>query len=387
MKRAIVIIPTFNERENIAKAIPWLQSVYQKIDNWKMETLVVDDSSPDKTAEVVQKLQKKYSNLHLLLNKQKSGLGGAYLKGMDAAFYKHKADIVFQFDADLSHDATKIPAFLKRIEEGADLVLGSRYIPGGAIPSNWGWHRKFLSVVGNWIIVFAFGNFTIRDWTTGFRALTKAVYDAVSDELHDARFSGYTFQIGFLHKAIRKGFKVSEVPFKFVDRTSGQSKMGPEYIKNILMFIFKVRLQELLKNRIFKFVMVGGTGAVVQLVALSVLRQFLPYQLAFFLGIECAVISNFILNNIWTFADRKLKTSQIPRSFITFNLASAGSIIIQQIVAALGEFLIGFPVLFTVPILNKQIDAGLFYAVAGILIGMFWNFFAYNKFVWIKKTK
>lgn len=387
MKRAVVIIPTYNERENITRVVPRLLEVFKRVRGWEMQILVVDDTSPDKTYEVVKELSKKYSQVHLVLNKQKSGLGGAYLKGMDYAFNHLKADAIFEFDADLSHDPEKIPEMLAKLDDGYDMVLGSRYVPGGGIPANWGLHRKFLSVVGNIIIMSVLTDFRIRDWTTGYRAITKPVYEAVVPEMKSERFSGYTFQIGFLHKAVRKGFKITEVPFQFVDRTEGHSKLGPEYIKNTLLYIIKVRFIELSQMRIFKFLVVGGFGAFVQLATLQIWRQFLPYQLAFFLAIECAVVSNFIFNNIWTFADRKLTLAQVPLKFIQFNIASAGSILIQQAVALAGEFIIGLQPLFTLPILNFTFDTGTAYAMIGILLGMAWNFFAYNKFIWRAKAK
>lgn len=385
---AVVIIPTYNERQNIVVALRALSEVFSTISNWHMMVLVVDDTSPDKTYEVVEGLKKKYSFLHLYINQKKAGLGGAYLKGMSEAFGHMKADVVFEFDADLSHDPTKIPLMLTQIEQGSDLVLGSRYVKGGGIPDDWGWHRKFLSVVGNWIIMVVLTDFRIRDWTSGYRAITRKVYEAVNQEMTSHRFTGYTFQIGFLHKAVRRGFKVSEVPFKFVDRTEGESKLGPEYIKNTLIYILKVRLQEILQHRIFKFVMVGGLGALVQFVSLAAWRLVLPnlYQVAFFLSIETAVVSNFIWSNLWTFADRKLSAAQIPSKFLQFNLASAGSIVIQQIVALVGEFTLGLIPLFVLPVVGV-LDTGYLYAVLGIFLGMFWNFFAYSNLIWKSKAK
>jgi dolichol-phosphate mannosyltransferase len=384
-KKAFVIIPTYNERDNIEKTLTHVFENLAIVKNWQTGVLVVDDTSPDKTYELVKSLQKKFKNLELLINGNKAGLGGAYLKGMDHAFNQLKADLVFEFDADLSHDPAKLPLFFNQIDAGKDMVLGSRYIPGGSIPADWGAHRKFLSVVGNIVIMTILTNFSIRDWTTGYRAITKKVWQAVHEELTSERFSGYTFQIGFLHKAVQKGFKIGEVPFHFKDRTIGKSKIGPEYIKNTLEYIMKVRIKDLLKNRIFKFAMVGGIGALTQLTTLQLWRSMFSYQLAFFLAIECAVLMNFTLSNLWTFADRKLKPTQYPAKFVQFNLASSGSIIIQQIVAFLGESFVGLFALFTLPIINLTIDTGMMYAVAGILIGMFWNFFAYNTFIWKKK--
>lgn len=394
MQKAVIIIPTYNERENVKLVIPKLLHVFQSIKNWDMHILVVDDSSPDKTYEVVQEIEKKEKKVELFLNKKKSGLGGAYLKGMDHAFYKMNASVVFEFDADLSHDPSKIPEFLKQIDTGADMVLGSRYIEGGGIPKDWGIHRKFLSITGNAIIALVLTNFSIKDWTTGYRAITKKVYEAVSPAMKSERFSGYTFQIGFLHNAVMHGFKIVEVPFQFIDRTNGKSKLGPEYIKNTLLYIFRARIKSLLQNRIIKFVIVGGVGALTQLLTLQLYRFLLPdftfifitkYLLATFLSIETSVLSNFMLSNMWTFADRKLALHNYPAKFLQFNLASFGSILIQLIIAFIGQFAIGIFPLFTVPFINFTVDTGVIYAIVGILIGMFWNFFAYNRFIWKKK--
>ncbi len=385
-KKAIVIIPTYNERDNIGKVIPLLLEERENVRaSWDLQVLVVDDMSPDKTYEVVEELTKIYKGVvHLLVNPKKSGLGGAYLKGMARAFDELGADAVFEFDADLSHDSTKIPAFLKALDSGADMVLGSRYIKGGSIPQDWGLHRKFLSIIGNIVIATVFTNFSVRDWTSGYRAITKSVYEAVHPELHSERFSGYTFQIGFLHTAIRKGFTVVEVPFHFIDRTIGDSKIGPEYIKNNLLYIFRVRAKEIYQHRVFRFAFVGGLGAMVQLLSLTVFRALLPefsislltsFMVATFLSIETAIVSNFIINNSWTFSDKKLSGGALPYKFLQFNLASFGSIVIQLVIAGLGEWLIGIKPLFI-------IDTGVIFAVAGILIGMFWNFFAYTRLIW-----
>lgn len=389
MKTAVVIIPTYNEKGNIGKTVEALAAIFNNIKTYQMKILVVDDNSPDGTAALVRALQKKYRFLELLVNPKKSGLGGAYLSGMKKAFGKLKADLVFEFDADLSHDPAKIPEFLNKIDAGYDFVLGSRYIKGGSIPSNWAIHRKLLSIFGNLFINFLMLDFSLRDWTTGFRAINKKVYLAVESELHSERFSGYTFQIGFLHKALRKGFSVAEVPFTFKDRVVGKSKIGPEYIKNTMLYLLRVRIKELLAMRVVRFAMVGAFGALVQLIALQLWRLAFSTEKTFvianFLAIETAIISNFIWSNLWTFKDRKLKLVQIPLSFITFNLSSAGSILIQSVIAYITANTVGLIPLFTVPVINYIVDTGVVSAVLGILVGMFWNFFAYNTFIWKKK--
>ncbi len=385
MKKACIIIPTYNEAGNIERTVVQLQKVFNTISDWEMHILVVDDTSPDKTYEKVQQLQKKHDNLHLLINEAKQGLGAAYLKGMDYAFNKLNSDVVFEFDADLSHDPKKIPLFLEKIEQGYDLVIGSRYIPGGSIPQDWGWHRKFLSQGGNLVIKTILTNFTISDWTTGFRAITEDSYRRIHTELNGQRFSGYTFQIAFLYKAVQKNMKVVEVPFNFQDRTIGKSKIGPEFIVNNLIFLFKARLTEFMRSRVFKFLVVGSMAALLQLVLLEVWRLFFSYQIANAIAIECAIIFNFVMNNFWTFGDRRLKLKQVPLKFIQFNLTSAGSILIQLIVAYLGETLIGIRSVMTLPVINYLLDTGPLFSAFGIILGMFWNFFAYNFFIWKKK--
>jgi dolichol-phosphate mannosyltransferase len=274
---------------------------------------------------------------------------------------------------------------LKSLDKGNQLVLGSRYIKGGSIPPEWGFHRKLLSIGANLLIPLILTDFRVRDWTSGYRALTKEVYEAVHPHLQGEKFSGYAFQIGFLYYALRLGFKVDpNIAYDFKDRMEGESKIGPEYIKNTLEFIVKMKVKEIIKHKFFKFALVGGLGAVIQLVTLQFWRGVAPYQLAFFLAIECAVISNFILNNIWTFADTTISAKDIPLKFIQFNIASSGSIIIQQSLAFFGEFVIGIHPLLTLPFINYGIDTGDLYAVLGILLGMAWNFFAYTKFIWKK---
>jgi len=393
--RAIVIIPTYNEKENISRLIPHLLEAFTHVPkHYTMHILVIDDSSPDGTGEVVKKFAEKYKNIHLHSNPKKSGLGGAYLSGLTVAFGELQADVIFEFDADFSHDPSKIPLFLEKIDQGYDFVLGSRYIPGGSIPPNWGFHRRFLSVVGNVFINVVLMNFSIRDWTTGYRAITKRVYDAVHQEMTGERFSGYTFQIGFLHKTVRKGFKVAEVPFHFVDRTMGKSKLGAEYIKNTLMYIVKVRMQEIFAMRVFKFGVVGGIGFVINTLGLFIFSRISGLQtfalmlqqstgasfinisgLASALGAECAIVSNFTWNNLWTFKDRKMTSVwQIIPKFIQFNVSSFGAVLIQFVVVGAGTALTG-----TSP-LSRMI-----WLVVATAIGMVLNYIIYSKVIWKEK--
>lgn len=375
MQTVVMVIPTYDERGNIGRCIDALEDVFRKVpEKFGMHILVVDDSSPDGTAEEVRLKMKEYANVHLMINKKKMGLGGAYLSGMKYAAEKFNPDVFFEFDADLSHDPTLVPAFLAKIDEGYDLVLGSRYIRGGAIPNNWGLKRKFYSVVGNMIIMAVLTDFRVRDWTTGYRAIRRRVYNTVHPLLGEERFFGYTFQIGFLHKAVRAGFRVGEVPLKFVDRTLGRSKLGAEYIKNTLLYIFKARLIEL--SRFFKFLAVGGTGLALQTLFYWILGfglGWLSPTLATIAGGQIAILSNFILNNLWTFGDRKITrlTEIFPKLVQFFLTSNIAVFFIQGGVMQAGEVLVG----------RASLLIHGFYFLAMVLT-LVWNFTIYNRFIW-----
>lgn len=393
--RAIIIVPTYNERENIAKLVPALSEVFTRVKHWDMHVLVVDDSSPDGTADEVRKLKKKYPNLHLLVNPKKLGLGRAYLAGMREAFTKLDAEVVFEFDADFSHDPNKIPQFLEKLNQGADIVIGSRYIKGGSIPDDWGLNRKFLSVFGNLFIVLVLTDFRVHDWTGGYRAIRREVYQAVHKDMEAPRFSGYTFQIAFLRKSLQKGFKVAEVPFKFVDRKIGKSKLGSDYFRTALEYIITTRLDEIRHHRVFKFAVVGFLGFFINTLGLFLFSRIQAIaDLAAFLrgltglavintsgtasalGAECAIVSNFIFNNLWTFSDRKITSPlMIIPKFIQFNLSSFGAVAVQFLVVGTGTHFTGEGSL-----------SRFFWLVVATAIGMVINYIVYSKFIWRKKS-
>ena len=410
-KKAVIIIPTYNERDNVKMIVPRIFAAVSGVNNYDVHVLVVDDTSPDKTYETVRTLMKKYPRLHLLLNPEKAGLGGAYLKGMQEAFGPLKADYVFEFDADGSHDPERLPAFLAKLDEGYDFVIGGRYKDGGSIDPNWPLIRKFYSVVGNLVIMLVLTDFRIRDWTSGYRAISRQVYEAVIPEMSSERFSGYTWQIGFLHKAVRRGFRVCEVPIQFVDRKIGQSKLGSEYIKNTLLYIFKARFDEIIGSRVFKFVITGGVGTLVQLASFALLRATVFsgeswLQVANFISIELAIISNFIINGLWTFGDRRLDKKQLLPKFLQFNLGSAGSVVIQLLIMQLFVSLWGQGALWAWEHCGDcQLPSGVMtnsicrqctmiftlskenlYQLVGIFLGLFINYFIYNKIIWKKQS-
>ncbi len=404
VQKAVVVIPTYNEAGNIANTLNKLQGVFPLVPkHYQMHILVVDDTSPDGTAQVVQKIQKKQANVHLLLNPKKAGLGGAYMKGLTFAFEQLNADVAFEFDADGQHQPKHLPSFLKKIDLGYDLVLGSRYVKGGSIPKTWGLHRKFLSVFGNVIIQVILTNFRIKDWTTGYRAMKKDVFCKTLPFLKSEKgFSGYTWQIGQLYNTVQLKFKVGEVPIHFIDRTQGKSKLGAEYIKNILLFIFRMRILSIWRlvtsPKFLKFGTVGFIGFLINAVALEIFRhaaitsslatantRFAATPLSLLsnanswaaaLSAELAIISNYLLNNFWTFSGDKITNPfKLIYKFLQFNLTSFGAVIIQFVVIGLATLLLGDTTLI------RQL--ALVFSIGALIIP--YNWIMYNLFIWKNK--
>jgi len=167
--KVVIIVPTYNERENIGQLIEALEGQFATIRH-DMHILVVDDTSPDGTAEVVRSMMSIRVNLHLLTGR-KEGLGAAYIRGMDHALRDLGADAVFEMDADFSHKPEDVPRLLAALDDGADFVIGSRYVQGGSIPAEWGTVRRMNSRYGNLVARYVAGIYRVRDCTAGFRAI------------------------------------------------------------------------------------------------------------------------------------------------------------------------------------------------------------------------
>ncbi|MDP3940823.1 MAG: glycosyltransferase [bacterium] len=375
--KAVIIIPTYNEKGNIKKLVETLETdVFPEIKTWNMHILVVDDDSPDGTAKEVEELIKKYKNLHLLHNGEKAGLGAAYIKGMSLAVEKLTPDVLFEMDADGQHDPKKIPDFLKKIDEGNDLVIGTRYSQGGSIPENWPPIRKIYSIFGNLLVRTIFGRFAIHDWTGGYRAMRVSVFLKEKNEMGE--FRGYTFQVSFLHKAARDGFKIAEVPFHFTDRTLGNSKIAPgEYIVDLLRYVITARFREVLHSSFPKFLIVGGFGFFINafLYDQLVRNTHLPIALANVVAAQFAIFSNYNFNNVWTFKAHKANSvlayfSKMLQFFATSNI---GVILIQSGTIQIGDMLYG-----------EQYYR--IYFLIGTFFLLIWNFTVYSKVIWKKKT-
>jgi len=230
-ERALVIVPTFNERENIARLIENVLGQDPRLD-----ILVVDDGSPDGTADIVDAIIAVNSRVNILRRSRKMGLGTAYVAGFRWAL-ERKYDFVFEMDADFSHDPQHLPEFLRAIQS-ADLVLGSRYREGKVTVVNWPIARLILSYFAN-VYARRVTGLQVWDATGGFKCFRRSVLEAI--DLTKVRSNGYAFQIEMSYRASRRGFRIVEIPIVFVDRTEGQSKMSKTIVREAVWMVWRLR--------------------------------------------------------------------------------------------------------------------------------------------------
>jgi dolichol-phosphate mannosyltransferase len=214
--RTLVVIPTYDEAANITDVLSRVRAAVPSAD-----VLVVDDNSPDGTAELARATASELGQIDVLVRPKKDGLGNAYRAGFRLGFDRGY-DRLVQMDADLSHDPAALPSLLARLDEGAAAVIGSRYVPGGSIP-HWPWHRRALSKWGNRYTNLALRT-EIRDATSGYRAYDGDTLEAI--DIFDTRAKGYGFQIETAYRIARHGGRLDEVPISFTDRVRGESKMS-----------------------------------------------------------------------------------------------------------------------------------------------------------------
>jgi dolichol-phosphate mannosyltransferase len=232
-ERFLVIIPTYNEAANIGQLIPHVLE-----QDPRLEVLVVDDNSPDGTADLVEAMTRTDSRVHLLRRPAKAGLGTAYIAGFRWAL-ERKYDYIFEMDADFSHDPKHLPEFLRAIQN-ADLVLGSRYLKGRVTVVNWPMGRLLLSYFANVYARWVTG-LKVFDATGGFKCFRREVLEKI--DLDRVRSNGYAFQIEMSFRAARLGFRIVEIPIVFVDRTDGTSKMSGAIVREAIWMVWWLRLK------------------------------------------------------------------------------------------------------------------------------------------------
>ncbi|MES2837436.1 MAG: polyprenol monophosphomannose synthase [Bacteroidota bacterium] len=236
MSKNLVIIPTYNEKENIEKIIRKVFSLPTPL-----HILIVEDNSPDGTASIVKKLQSEFDGrLFIEERKGKLGLGTAYIHGFKWGI-KNQYDFIFEMDADFSHNPEDLPRLLKACEDGADVSVGSRYVKGGKV-SNWPIGRILMSYFASVYVRIVLW-ISIKDTTAGFKCYKRKVLESI--KLDEIKFIGYAFQIEMKYTAIKKGFKVVEVPITFIDRKEGVSKMSTSIFKEAFLGVLQMRFKKI----------------------------------------------------------------------------------------------------------------------------------------------
>lgn len=371
--KIVVIIPTYNEKENIGRMIDVLeQQIFPQIKKYRMEILVVDDKSPDGTADVVRQKMKKYSNIILSLG-EKQGLGAAYKRGMKYAMEKMRADAVIEFDADFQHDPKHIVDLVKKFDQGYDYVIGSRFVKGGSIPSQWSFYRKFLTKYGGLFsrVVLFFPKINrIKDVTTGLKLTrVKGVLDKVD---FSKVCNGFFYKTQMLYQIVNMGAKVVESPLQFKLREKGETKISFGDVIGTFVGVLRLRLTDPETLRFFKFAVVGFIGYVINALGLEgFYRLGVSPGLAAALGAELAIISNFTLNNLWTFGQEKITGfKRIVWKFFQFNLTSLGAVLLQGLVVGGLAWLFG-----------DQLRQ-LYLVIAIIFFVIPYNYSMYNIFIW-----
>ena len=240
MQKLVIILPTYNESENILKL---LDSIFIEQDNLEeidLNVLVVDDNSPDGTSEIVKNYKYFDSHVYLLSGFKKQGIGDAYLRGFKYAIANLNADFLFEMDADYSHDTSEIPLLFKEIKNGSDFVIGSRYIEGSYISKDWPLLRHINSKFSNFFARYIIGMKDIHDCTSGFRVIRVKALTTI--DLDQIKARSYSFQIVLLYYIWKNNFKISEVPITFINRVHGKSKIKISDTIELIKHSFELKL-------------------------------------------------------------------------------------------------------------------------------------------------
>jgi dolichol-phosphate mannosyltransferase len=362
-----VIIPTFNEEANIRNIVMAVDAVFYE-HSIHGRILVVDDNSSDGTISIVNELKGTKENVEILIREKDHGLSQSVAEGFSHA----ASDVFIIIDADFSHPPELIPRMYEEIRNGNDIVIGSRYMEGGGI-RKWPLKRRVISIGATFLGRLLFPDIT--DPVSGFFAIRKEVVDNAP-----LKPRGYKILLEVLGKGTWK--KEKEIPFEFVDRETGASKLK---IKTIIEYAWQVLDISLYSfthhksaawrewTKVFKFGIVGISGIFVNMGVLYYLKEYvgLYYLIAGFLAIELAILNNFIWNDLWTFRQAySLKLSSTWHRLILFHAVSAGGLVINM----------GILYLFTSVF-------GVYYLLSnliGILIGFIWNFFVNRRITWIR---
>jgi dolichol-phosphate mannosyltransferase len=371
--RISIIIPTYNEAENIGGVLEGIQQVTGQPSEHDWSVIVVDSNSPDGTARVVKEFQKDAKNMYLIEEPSKQGIARAYLVGIRYAKDTLASDAFIEFDGDGQHDPQALLLLADALASGADCVVGSRYISGGSIPAEWKLYRKMLSYGGS-ICARLVLDLPIRDATSGLKATSLQNHIAKHLPLSEGQLlsSSYAYKIQFLHAITINGGRIVEVPITFRMRDFDISKSSWKDITESLKVIGILRLRTLPQWRLLRVVGVGAIGFLIQTIFFEILGVYLKVVspgIAVLIGAEFAILSNFFLNQKFSFGNRP--TTSIKSKLIKFHIVSLASVVTQWACVSVAEYFVP----------TTSVAFQLFY-VFGVALGFAMNYIGYAFWVW-----
>ena len=315
IQKAVIVLPTYNEKENIIRLLDAIYTQTKDLKTVIPHILVVDDSSPDGTAEKVTKHPLYGTVVHLLKDGKKQGLGVAYIRGFIYAMARLRADIVVEMDADFSHNPKDLPRLFESIQKGNDFVIGSRYVKGGSIPKNWSFLRKANSKFGNILARTLGGLKNVNDCTGGFRAIRVGLLRKI--DFHELDVKGYAFQISLLHQALQHNARVAEIPIHFVDRVAGKSKIQLSDISEFVGTVMMMQVRQF--SFVYDFFLPFISGLILAIILFSAVVHSLQFFTALLVGIAIVMTLQgifflYLMLYAWEDSD-KIDGNKAPKTF------------------------------------------------------------------------
>ncbi len=368
-----IVIPTYNEAENIDRIVPILDQEFKKAPQHQFSILVVDANSPDGTAQKARDLSAKYPYVNVLVETEKNGLGAAYVLAFKHVMVNIPCDAVIEMDADFQHKPSDVLKLAAKAEEGYDYVIGSRFIEGGSIPKDWNLYRKLISKGGNIFSSIVLGIKGVHDYTSGFK-LTRIQGVLDKMDLDNVMSKGFAYKIDLLYKAKKAGAKIGEVPIEFGLRDRGDSKMEKNNFMDSLKVVIMLRMYE--HPSFFKFLMVGFAGLGTDIILFNALRLFMASGFASAIAGLFAMCVTYTLNNFWSFKHQKKDSHWLfLRDFPIYALTSYVPIVLRSVLVGWSEGTFGK---------TFVVDNIAFFV--GISFGLIWNYTVYSRLIWRKKS-
>lgn len=388
LKKVVVVLPTYNEKNSLQKFVFDVLSQQKNLKGWTIEVLIADSNSPDGTGELAKLLSKQNSKIHCI--NVGRGLGVGLIEGHLYSLKNLKPDVLAQLDADGQVQSDVLPRLIHVIEEGYDLALGSRFVPGGR--NKLSFSRRLFSAGSSWVCRLIMGPFSIKEFTNSARAFTPELFKKINLERLPWREQTFIIQPAFLNEAILAGAKYKEVPLIFKNRHEGYSKNKTvNYTYDVLTYCIDARLHKLgidfplfyLSRRaktIIKFGIVGFTGTLVDFIFYNIFISIFGIRPASSKGLSTsvAILNNFTLNHIWTFRHRKNKNSFWGK-LLLFYLVSFGGLAIGVLIVKFLHTVYGDGAVGILGINMPYYNLYFFATIPPVLI---WNFTINHLITW-----